>query len=85
MVKSVQPILSGFDDVSEQERELLFEMFRLWQESPSLSVVAEALFCHPNTVRYRLRRIEQRTRRSLARPRDVAELCLAIEVHRRLM
>jgi DNA-binding PucR family transcriptional regulator len=33
-------------------------------------------------VRYRLRRIEQRTGRSLMRPRDVAELCLAFEVER---
>jgi hypothetical protein len=42
-------------------------------------------FCHPNTVRHRLRRIEKRTGRSLSRPRDVAELRLAFEVHRRLM
>jgi DNA-binding PucR family transcriptional regulator len=47
--------------------------------------VAERLCCHPNTVRYRLRRIEQRTGRSLSRPRDVAELCLALEVYRRLI
>jgi DNA-binding PucR family transcriptional regulator len=32
-----------------------------------------------------LRRIEKRTGRSLLRPRDVAELCLAFEVRRRLM
>ncbi|MFY9764116.1 MAG: helix-turn-helix domain-containing protein [Mycobacterium sp.] len=50
-----------------------------------MSATAEALVCHPNTVRYRLRRIEKRTGRSLSRPRDVAELCLAFEVHRRLM
>jgi DNA-binding PucR family transcriptional regulator len=43
------------------------------------------LICHPNTVRHRLRRIEKRTNRSLSRPKDVAELCLAFEVHRRLM
>ena len=43
------------------------------------------LFCHPNTVRYRLHRIEERTGRSLTRPRDIAELCLVFEVHRRLM
>jgi DNA-binding PucR family transcriptional regulator len=36
-------------------------------------------------VRYRLHRIEQRTGRSLSKPRDVTELCLAFEVHRRLM
>jgi DNA-binding PucR family transcriptional regulator len=46
---------------------------------------AELLFCHPNTVRHRLHRIEQRTGRMLSRPRDIAELCLAFEVQRRLM
>jgi DNA-binding PucR family transcriptional regulator len=49
-----------------------------------MSATAEVLVCHPNTARYRLRRIEKRTRRSLSRPRDPAELCLAFEVHRRL-
>jgi sugar diacid utilization regulator len=43
------------------------------------------LFCHPNTVRHRLRRIEKHTGRSLSRPRDVAELCLMFEVWRQLM
>ena len=50
-----------------------------------VNAAAERLFCRPNTVRHRLRRIEKRTGRSLSRPRDVAEPCLAIEVHRRLM
>ena len=45
---------------------------------------AEVLNCRSSTVRYRLRRIERRTGRSLSRPRDVAEPCLAFEVHRRL-
>jgi DNA-binding PucR family transcriptional regulator len=86
MLKSVGTVLDGFDDLGAEERELLFETFRVWQESDaSLNAAAEALVCHPNTVRYRLRRIEQRTCRSLSRPRDVAELCLAFEVHRRLM
>ena len=33
-------------------------------------------------VSHRLRRIEQRTGRSLSRPKDLAELCLVFEVHR---
>ncbi|HVQ97302.1 MAG TPA: helix-turn-helix domain-containing protein [Mycobacterium sp.] len=86
MVKSVSNVFSGFDDLGEEERELLFETFRVWQENDaSMNTTAEALICHPNTVRARLRRIEQRTGRSLSRPRDVAELCLAFEVRRRLM
>jgi DNA-binding PucR family transcriptional regulator len=86
MVRSVATVLDGFDDLGEEERELLFETFRVWRDSDgSVRATAEALICHPNTVRYRLRRIEQRTGRSLARPRDIAELCLAFEVQRRLM
>jgi PucR C-terminal helix-turn-helix domain/GGDEF-like domain/GAF domain len=86
MVKAVRTVLDGFSDLGEEERELLFETFRVWLDShASVRETAEALICHPNTVRYRLRRIEQRTGRSLSRPRDIAELCLAFEVQRRLM
>jgi len=86
MVKSIGKALDGFDDLPDAERETLFETFRTWQDNDaSVRSVAEVLICHPNTVRHRLRRIEQRTGRSLSRPKDVAELCLAFEVHRRLM
>jgi DNA-binding PucR family transcriptional regulator len=86
MVKSVGAALDPFTDLPDEEREMLFETFRVWQETDaSVHAVAEVLICHPNTVRHRLRRIEKRTGRSLSRPRDVAELCLAFEVHRRLM
>jgi DNA-binding PucR family transcriptional regulator len=65
---------------------MLFETFRAWQDSDvSMRGAAEVLICHPNTVRHRLRRIENRIGRSLPRPRDVVELSLAFEVYRRLM
>jgi PucR C-terminal helix-turn-helix domain/GGDEF-like domain len=38
---------------------------------------AEVLYCHANTVRYRLRRLQDLTGRSLTDPRDVAELATA--------
>ena len=38
---------------------------------------AEVLYCHPNTVRYRLRRLQELTGRSLTDPRGVAELATA--------
>jgi len=86
MVKSIGNALGGFDDLPDDEREILFETFRVWQDSvASVRGAAEVLICHPNTVRHRLRRIEKRTGRSLSRPRDVAELTLALEVQRRLM
>ena len=86
MIKSVGAALDGFGDLPDEDRELLFETFRVWQDNDaSVSGAAEVLNCHPNTVRHRLHRIEKHTGRSLSRPRDVAELCLAFEVHRRLM
>jgi sugar diacid utilization regulator len=86
MVRTVGAALDGFGDLPDEEREMLFETFRVWQDTEgSVRGAAEVLSCHPNTVRHRLRRIEKRTGRSLLRPRDVAELCLAFEVHRRLM
>jgi hypothetical protein len=86
MIQTVAAALDGFGDLSDADREILFETFRVWQDNDaSVRGAAEVLICHPNTVGHRLRRIEQHTGRSLSRPRDVAELCLAFEVHRRLM
>jgi DNA-binding PucR family transcriptional regulator len=85
-VKSAAATLDCFVDLSDKEREILFETFRVWLDTEaSLCATADVLYCHPNTVRKRLQRIEQRTGRSLSRPRDVAELCLAFEVRSRLM
>jgi PucR C-terminal helix-turn-helix domain/GGDEF-like domain len=86
MVKSAGIALACFSDLPDEEREILFETFGVWQETEaSVGAAAERLCCHPNTVRYRLRRIEKRTGLTLSRPRDVAELCLAFEIHRRLI
>jgi PucR C-terminal helix-turn-helix domain/GGDEF-like domain/GAF domain len=86
MIRTVGPVLDAFSDLPDEEREMLFETFRVWQDHDAcVRDAAEALFCHPNTVRYRLRKIEARSGRSLSRPKDVVELYLAFEVHRRLM
>jgi sugar diacid utilization regulator len=86
MIRTVGAALDGFGDLPGAEREMLFDTFRVWQNTEgSVHGAAEVLSCHPNTVRHRLRRIEKHTGRSLLRPRDVAELCLAFEVSRRLM
>ena len=86
MLKSAGSALDLVSNLPAPEREMLYETFRVWEESDaSLDAVAAQLFCHPNTVRHRLRKIEKLTGRSLSRPRNVAELCLAFEVRRRLM
>ncbi|MGC1570454.1 MAG: helix-turn-helix domain-containing protein, partial [Trebonia sp.] len=59
--------------------------FEAWvRASGSASVAGAELFCHPNTVRYRLRRIEVGTGRVLAHPGDVAELVTAVRAWREL-
>ena len=66
MIKTVGAALDGFGDLPDEERVLLFETFRVWQDNDALvSAAAAQLFCHPNTVRHRLRRIEKHTGRSL--------------------
>jgi PucR C-terminal helix-turn-helix domain len=86
MVQTVAVALDGFGDLPDEEREMLFGTFRVWPDNDtSVRGAAEVLICHPNTVRHRLRRIEEHTGRSLSRPKDIAELCLPFEVHRRLM
>jgi hypothetical protein len=85
MVRSIGTVLNGLANLPNGEREMLFATFRAWQDhNASMNNAAEELICHPNTVRHRLRRIERLTSRSLSRPKDIAELCLAFEVHRRL-
>ena len=86
MVQAAGAALDGFGHLPDKDREVLVATFRVWQDNDgSVRGAAKALICHPNTVRHRLRRIEEHTGRSLSRPKDVAELCLAFEVHRRLM
>ena len=64
---------------------MLIDTFEAWLDAGgSANDTAAKIYCHPNTVRHRLRRIEELTGRSLSRPRDLAELCLAFEVDRQL-
>lgn len=77
--------LGSFADVDDEEKRRLLDVFWAWLDNDgSIPRAATALFCHPNTVRNRLRRIEERTGRSLSVPRELSELCLAFEVARRV-
>jgi PucR-like helix-turn-helix protein/diguanylate cyclase with GGDEF domain len=80
--KATSLILGGFDDMTEAERNVLFDTFRTWLDSGgSFTQAASVLYVHPNTVRHRLRRIEERTGRLLTVPKQLTELCLAFEVY----
>jgi hypothetical protein len=65
------------------DRDTLLETLEAWRDNGGSATAAGAmLFCHPNTVRHRLRRIETMTGRSLSDPRSIADLCLALEAVR---
>jgi sugar diacid utilization regulator len=85
MAKIKSLVLSRVDELPDDERRILLDTFRAWlQTGGSANDTAAKIYCHPNTVRHRLHRIEELTGRSLSRPTDLAELCLAFEVERRL-
>ena len=85
MAKIKSSVFGQLDALPPEERSILLQTFRAWLDvGGSANDAAAKIFCHPNTVRHRLHRIEELTDRSLSRPQDLAELCLAFEVDRRL-
>jgi sugar diacid utilization regulator len=85
MAKIRSSVLGSLNELPAEERTVLLHTFQAWlQAGGSANDTAAKIYCHPNTVRHRLHRIEELTGRSLSRPTDLAELCLAFEVDRRL-
>jgi hypothetical protein len=82
-LRLAEVVLGGLDGIGDSD--LLAATFRVWvTRRGSISEAAAALFCHPNTVRHRLRRIEEGTGRSINVPLELAELCLAFEIDSKL-
>lgn len=67
------------------DRDVLLDTLVAWLACDgSAQRAGERLYCHRNTVLNRLRRCEQLTGRSLARPGDVVEIDLALTARRLL-
>ncbi|WP_406136035.1 PucR family transcriptional regulator [Streptomyces sp. NBC_01089] len=76
-------ILGPLDALPAQERGLLLETAAAWLDAAgSTEDAARSLYCHRNTVRYRLRRIEDLTGLPLKDPRNAARLHLALHTVR---
>ncbi len=72
----LEPVLA----LDAEARTLLLETLRVFfAAGGSAAEAAKTLFCHRNTVRNRLQRVEELTGRSLEDPRGLAELFLASE------
>ncbi|GHB46703.1 PucR family transcriptional regulator [Streptomyces viridiviolaceus] len=67
------------------DRDVLLDTLTTWLDCDgSAQRAGERLYCHRNTVLNRLRRCEQLTGRSLARPADLVEISLALTARRLL-
>ncbi|WP_221350821.1 PucR family transcriptional regulator [Streptomyces beigongshangae] len=67
------------------DRDILLDTLAAWLECDGSAQRASVrLYCHRNTVLNRLKRCEQLTGRSLARPADMVEFSLALTAHRLL-
>jgi hypothetical protein len=83
MARIVSSTLGRLDTESAAGREVLLDTLEAWRDcGGSTERAAKQLFVHPNTVRQRLRRIAALTGCTLTAPRDVAQLCLALEAAR---
>ena len=73
-------VLGKVLDLPADDRAMLIDTVRTWlAEAGSTSAAAGRLHMHRNTVRYRLRRIEELTGRDLTKPLDLGEVHLALE------
>ncbi|MEV4599781.1 helix-turn-helix domain-containing protein [Amycolatopsis sp. NPDC049253] len=71
----LRPIL----DLPGDDRNVLLLTLRAWFDCQgSTKLTSERMFCHPNTIRHRLRRITDELGRSLTDPADIAELGAAL-------
>ncbi|MFB7032810.1 PucR family transcriptional regulator, partial [Streptomyces sp. NPDC056295] len=72
---TLRPVL----DLPAAERSRLLGTLEHWFASGgSANATARGLFVHPNTVRYRLRRVEELTGRSLSDPRATTDIGAAL-------
>jgi DNA-binding PucR family transcriptional regulator len=80
MDRVVQIVLGPVLNQPAQDRAVLLETLGAWRDNHgSTEGAARQLYCHPNTIRLRLRRVEAATGRLLSDPRAAAEILLALE------
>lgn len=76
-------VLGGVLDLPAEDRRLMVQTARVWLDAAgSSSAAARELHVHRNTVRYRLRRLEELSGRDLAHPVHAAEVHVALECAR---
>jgi DNA-binding PucR family transcriptional regulator len=80
MRHTAQTVLGAVLDLPREQSTLLLQTLAAWRDNGGSAVAtARQMFCHPNTIRQRLRKLESGTGRSLSDPQATAELFLALE------
>jgi len=78
-------VLGPLLQIPPGEREMLLDTLGTYFAAQGSAIEAgKRLYCHPNTVRHRLHRIERQTGRPLHDPRSSAELFVALQALRTL-
>ncbi|MEU3460397.1 helix-turn-helix domain-containing protein [Streptomyces sp. NPDC006733] len=78
--RAVRRILGGVLALPDEDRTTLLATAQAWLDARgSAAEAARALYCHPNTVRYRMHRLEEFLRGPLDNPKIVAELSMAVD------
>jgi PucR C-terminal helix-turn-helix domain/GGDEF-like domain len=78
--RAARAVLASILDLDAETRDLLLHTLRAWiAAGGSTPEAAKTLYCHRNTVRNRLQRLEDLTGRSLEDPGGLAELVMASE------
>ena len=77
MDRVCRAVLGPVLDLPAEQRDLLLATLAGWRDNAgSATATARVMYCHPNTIRHRLRRIETATGRSLADPKAAAAMAL---------
>ena len=79
---AVRALYAGFAALVEAGGALVETLGAYLEQSGSLEATGRALYVHPNTVRYRLRRVTEVTTYSATDPRDAFTLHLALVLGR---
>lgn len=78
-------VFGPLNALPEAEREVLLETLETWVAcGGSTEETAKRLYCHPNTVRLRFRRLTDHTGRSTSDPRGITELVFALHALRQI-
>ncbi|MEV8069140.1 helix-turn-helix domain-containing protein [Streptomyces sp. NPDC085995] len=78
--RAVHRILGGVLSLPDDDRTTLLATARAWLEAHgSAADAGRALYCHANTVRYRMHRLEEFLRGPLDDPKIIAELSMALD------